>query len=119
MTRSVSVASKERRRDQRRPVEAEAWLDNFPITIVDLSMSGIAGSSPELKKKGNLKLRIGQFAGLEIAPSEDEERLKFLVEIKRIDEAEGEFGAAFDQLEDEDFNLIEAMMFPRRKRLKK
>lgn len=119
MPRSTTVTSKERRRDQRRPADAEAWLDNFPIEIVDLSMSGIAGLCQELRAHGKLHLRVGKFANLEIAQSEDEDRIKFLVEIKRINNATGEFGAAFDEMESEDFDLIEGLMFPRRRKLKR
>lgn len=115
MTQRVSFSSKEQRRDQRRAVSIEASLDGHPVQIVDLSLSGVGGGAVELLEKEEIDLQEGQYAVLEFRGDGDQ-RVALDIEIRRVFEDTGEFGAVFHDISATDFDAIERLMFPRRGR---
>lgn len=113
MTQRVTFSTKEQRRDQRRPVAIEASLDGQKVQIVDLSLTGVGGGGVELVETDTLELQEGQYAVLEFH-GENNQRVSLNVEIRRVFEETGEFGAVFHDISATDFDAIERLMFPRR-----
>jgi hypothetical protein len=113
MKQRVSFSSKEQRRDQRRAVSIDGMLDGYQVQIVDLSLSGVGGGAVELLEKQSLGLQEGQYAVLEFRGGDDQ-RVSLNVEIRRVFEETGEFGAVFHDISTADFDAIESLMFPRR-----
>jgi len=113
MRQRVSFSAREQRRDQRRAVDIEGTLDGYPVQIVDLSLSGVGGGCVELREKQTLDLQEGQYAVLEFRGADDQP-VALNVEIRRIFDETGEFGAVFHDISDNDFDAIERLMFPRR-----
>ncbi len=113
MKQRVAYSSKEQRRDQRRAVSIEASLDGRRIEIVDLSLSGFGGGAVDLQETESVDLQEGQYAVLEFRGNDDQ-HVSLNIEIRRVFEETGEFGAVFHDISDSDFNAIERLMFPRR-----
>jgi len=113
MKQRVAFSSKEQRRDQRRAVSIEASLDGQRIKIVDLSLSGFGGGAVELQETESIDLQEGQYAVLEFRGNNDQ-RVSLNIEIRRVFEETGEFGAVFHDISERDFDAIEKLMFPRR-----
>lgn len=115
MKQRVTFSYKERRRNQRRPVAIAGWLDGHAVEIVDLSLVGVGGGAVELRETEKLDLEEGQYATLEFC-DHDDHPVSLNVEIRRVFRETGEFGAVFHDISDTDFLIIEALMFPRRRR---
>ena len=113
MKQRVSYSSREQRRDQRRAVSIAACLDGQPIEIVDLSLSGVGGGAVELHETESVDLQEGQYAVLEFR-GVDDQLVSLNIEIRRVFEETGEFGAVFHDISASDFDAIERLMFPRR-----
>jgi len=113
MKQRVSFGAKEQRRDQRRAVSIEASLDGHPVKIIDLSLTGVGGGGVELLETEALGLQEGQYAVLEFRGDNDQ-RVSLDIEIRRVFEDTGEFGAVFHDISEADFDAIERLMFPRR-----
>ena len=113
MGQRVTYATKEQRRDQRRPVSIAGSIGGIPVDLVDLSVTGVGGGTIALGNTDDIELRAGQRTALEFA-GPDGQTIALGVKIERIDHAAGEFGAVFDELSDQDFDAIEKLMFPRR-----
>lgn len=113
MTQRVSFSLKEQRRNQRRPVAIEATLDGHTVQIIDISLTGVGGGGVELLQKQSTGLEEGQYTVLEFY-GENNQRVSLNVEIRRVFEETGEFGAVFHDISSADFDAIEKLMFPRR-----
>ena len=113
MKQRVSYSTKEQRRDQRRAVSIEASLDGQAVRIVDLSLTGVGGGGVELVETDVLELLEGQYAVLEFR-GENDQPVSLNIEIRRVFEDTGEFGAVFHDISAADFDAIESLMFPRR-----
>jgi len=113
MIQRVSFSTKEQRRDQRRAVSIEASLDGHAVQIVNLSLTGVGGGGVELLETEALELQEGQYAVLEFR-GENDQPVTLNIEIRRVFEDTGEFGAVFHDISAADFDAIESLMFPRR-----
>jgi len=67
----------------------------------------------ELLEKQSTGLEEGQYTVLEFY-GENNQRVSLNVEIRRVFEETGEFGAVFHDISSADFDAIEKLMFPRR-----
>lgn len=117
MKQRVTYSLKEQRRDQRRPVSIDGTLDGQPVQIIDLSLTGVGGGGVELIETDTIELQEGQYAVLEFRGYNDQ-RVSLDVEIRRVFEDTGEFGAVFHDISATDFDAIERLMFPRRGNVK-
>jgi hypothetical protein len=113
MSQKVSYATKEQRRDQRRPVSIEGSVAGVRVDLVDLSLTGVGGGTIALGDAAGLDIREGQHTTLDFT-GPDGQPVALRVKIERIDHAAGAFAAAFEELSDTDFDAIEKLMFPRR-----
>ncbi len=113
MAQRVTYATHEQRRDQRRPVSIEGSIGGVRVDLVDLSVTGVGGGTIALGDADGLEFHEGQDTTLEFIGL-DSQPIALHVKIERINHAAGEFGAAFAELSDHDFDAIERLMFPRR-----
>lgn len=113
MTQRVSYATKEQRRDQRRPISIAGSIGGVQVDLVDLSVTGVGGGTFALADTNGLEIYEGQDTTLDLT-GPDGRLVALRVTIERIDHGAGAFGAAFAELSDHDFDAIEKLMFPRR-----
>ena len=113
MRQRVSFGAKERRRDQRRSVSVDGSIGGVRVGLIDLSLTGVGCGTVALEAAAGLELEVGQDTTLECT-GPNGRQVTLSVRIQRIDAAAGEIGATFAELSDEDFDVIEKLMFPRR-----
>src|SRR3546814_609130 len=108
MSRSnVTVMRKERRRDRRRSMQAEALLDGRPVQLTDLSAAGF-GVALDATDRQPHDFRVGQRLRLEV-PVPQGEPLSLPVEIVRPSGENGVVGGIFLDISDAAYNTIEAL----------
>ena len=113
MRKRTAFSTKEKRRDQRRPVSIAGSLDGAPVDLFDLSFGGLGGRADVRANTAELNFQEGQrvtftFSGPNNKP------VAWKVMIQRVDPRVGEFGATFVGLSSKQFDLIENLMFPHR-----
>ncbi|HEY9536920.1 MAG TPA: PilZ domain-containing protein [Kiloniellaceae bacterium] len=115
MSRSnVTVMRKERRRDRRRSMQAEALLDGRPVQLTDLSAAGF-GVALDATDRQPHDFRVGQRLRLEV-PVPQGEPLSLPVEIVRPSGENGVVGGIFLDISDAAYNTIEALLTGRFRR---
>ena len=113
MKKRVTFGAKDKRRDQRRPVSIEGSIGGVRVDLLDVSFAGVGGGTMALGDAAGLDLQEGQDTTLEFT-GPDGQHVRLSVKIQRIDHDTGKFGAAFTELSDKDFDVIEKLMFPHR-----
>lgn len=108
MSAAVSVAARERRSHPRMGVMLPALLDQYPVTITDLSVGGIGTGNLEMMFDGELGPRRGDRASLRFL-QEDVFSDAIEVEIVRVSARRGSLGARYLQLTSEQKRLIKAL----------
>src|SRR3546814_16007087 len=115
MSRSnVTVMRKERRRDRRRSMQAEALLDGRPVQLTDLSAAGF-GVALDATDRQPHDFRVGQRLRLEV-PVPQGEPLSLPVEIVRPSGEHGVVGRIFLDISDAAYNTIAALLTGRFRR---
>ena len=125
MARVVSVFQKERRRDLRRSVQFEGLVNDGPVTIVDISASGVGAKvlatpgpmpvgaegyeieiTPKDHDGGDTKdFEVGGEATLALL-KDGEQILSASIEIVRFDAEQDSLGARFINIEDAQYRII-------------
>src|SRR3546814_14628392 len=109
MSRSnVTVMRKERRRDRRRSMQAEALLDGRPVQLTDLSAAGF-GVALDATDRQPHDFRVGQRLRLEV-PVPQGEPLSLPVEIVRPSGENGVVGGIFLAISDATYHNLEPLL---------
>ena len=111
MAKIIDVTPDERRRDWRRTIVLDALLDGHPIKILDVSFGGVGGAI-EIVGQAEYHPELGRILPLSIE-SERGNTITFEVEIIRLLEPNGVFGARFTSLNDEQFRAVERLTMGR------
>lgn len=101
----------ERRRHPRIGVMLPALLDQMPVTISNLSLSGIGAGRIEILFDGGHMLQRGQHASLRLF-DEDDVSESIDVEITRVSNSRGELGARYVTLTSEQESFIQRLIGP-------
>ena len=99
----------ERRRHPRVGTMLPALLDQIPVTISNLSLSGIGAGKIEILFDGGQMLQRGQQASLRLF-DEDDVSESIEVEITRVSNSRGELGARYVALTPEQERFIERLV---------
>ena len=99
----------ERRRHPRTGVMLPALLDQLPVTISNLSLSGIGAGRIEILFDGGHMLERGQHASLRLF-DEDDVSESIEVEITRVSNSRGELGARYLTLSAEQERFIQRLI---------
>lgn len=111
MAQVAGYSSKNRRRDQRRPVPLEATLDGHPVLLFDLSLSGVGAGTVDAAVKKRMGDITGSKARLSFTDTRGRE-VDILIEISYFLE-DGRFGGRFYNLSGEEFDVVQDLMFRR------
>jgi len=111
---NITVMRKERRRDRRRALELDAYLDGQPVALVDLSASGF-GAALDATDHGVRNFRVGSRLRLELRFGDGQE-VVLSVEITRSSPRTGTVAGTFLELSDAAYNTIESLLTGRFKR---
>src|SRR3546814_3539534 len=115
MSRSnFTVMRKERRRDRRRSMQAEALLDGRPVQLTDLSAAGF-GVALDATDRQPHDFRVGRRLRLEV-PVPQGEPLSLPVEIVRPSGENGVVGGIFLDISDAAYNTLEELLTGRFRR---
>ena len=109
--RHTTVKPKNRRRDRRRHLDLVAKLDGRALTLTDISVTGF-GAAIDATGTKMPDLPVGYRGKLEIW-LKDGRHLQLAIVIKRAIAQNGAFGGHFENLSDEHFRLIEALLLGR------
>lgn len=129
MSKVVSVFQKERRRDLRRSVRFEGLVNDGPVTVVDISASGVGAKvlgspgpvpvgtegyeieiTPKNHDGGDTKhFEVGGEATLALFKDGDP-ILSASIEIVRFDKEQDSLGARFINIEDAQYRIIERLV---------
>jgi len=111
LAKVVDVKKEERRRDRRRDVLFGASIDGVPVKVVDISISGVKGALEILAAPGHVFQEGARTViTFETGP---EETQTFEVEIVRVADASGQFGARFVDLTDRQYRMLESAVLGR------
>lgn len=105
----IPKAPRERRRHPRSGVMLPALLDQIPVTICNLSLSGIGTGKIEILFDGGQMLQRGQHASLRFFEADEVSEDAIDVEITRVSNSRGELGARYLSLTPEQKRFIERM----------
>ncbi len=111
VNRNITVKAKNRRRDRRRHLDLVAKLDGHDVTLTDISVTGF-GAAIDATDTAMSDLPVGYRGRLDIW-LKDGRQLPLDVVIKRALGPDGLFGGHFDNLSDQHFRLIEALLMGR------
>lgn len=111
MARVVDVMKEERRRDRRRDVLLSASIDGVPVQVVDVSISGVKGALEILAAPGHV-FREGARTAITFEDG-PEGCQSFDVEIVRVADGSGQFGARFVDLTDQQYRMLERAVLGR------
>lgn len=114
--RNTTVKPKNRRRDRRRHLDLSAKLDGQAVTLTDISVTGF-GAAIDATGAKVPDLPVGYRGKLEIW-LKDGRHLQLAMVIKRAVAPNGDFGGHFENLSDEHFRLIEALLLGREHRIR-
>ena len=101
----------ERRRHPRIGVMLPALLDQIPVTISNLSLSGIGAGKIEILFDGGQMLERGQHASLRLFDENDVSE-SIEVEITRVSNSRGELGARYVALTSDQASFIQRLAGP-------
>lgn len=107
----VDITENERRRDWRRPVLLDATLEGHPIKILDVSFGGLKGVV-EIIGHSEFQPPVNKPLSLSIA-TKDGGSINFNLTVLRLSDPSGKFGARFDGLNDDQFQVIERLTLGR------
>lgn len=105
----VPKVRSERRRHPRIGVMLPALLDQMPVTISNLSLSGIGAGRIEILFDGGHMLERGQHASLRLFDEEDVSE-SIEVEITRVSNSRGELGARYVDLSSDQEQFIQRLV---------
>lgn len=108
------IKRKERRRDRRRAMLLEAFLDGQQVTLTDLSAAGF-GAAIDATNPDFRAFRVGKRTRLELRLG-DEEPVMLAVEIIRPVGDNGVVGGVFVELSNDDYDFIESLLTGRFRR---
>ena len=111
---NTTVMRKERRRDRRRALESEAYLDGREVKLIDISASGF-GAVLDATDRSSMDFRIGRSALLELK-SQNGETVAIPVEIVRAAAEQGLVGGVFTELSNDAYNFVEGLLTGRAQR---
>ncbi len=111
---NITVMRKERRRDRRRVLQSEAYLDGREVILTDISASGF-GAAMDATDRTSMDFRIGRSARLDLK-SKDGEAVSIPVEIVRAVSEEGLVGGIFTELSNEAYSFVEGLLTGRAQR---
>jgi len=109
MSTRVVGKTNERRRDRRRELVIESTLDDQPIHIVDIGLSGFGARTETRDRTWPME---GQRSELRFTDYKGRETL-ILVEITNVFVAEGRFGGKFYELPGDAFDVIQDLVMLR------
>jgi len=109
MSAAVDVAARERRNHPRMGVMLPALLDQYPVTITDLSVGGFGTGNLEMLFDGEPGPRRGDRASLRFL-QEDVFTDSIEVEIVRVSSRRGSLGARYLNLTAEQERLIAGLL---------
>lgn len=125
MVRIVGLARKNRRRDHRRDVRLAAFLNDFPVEVLNVGLGGMAlgvldtesdaKSGPEFVPDSGAApvFVVEQDAVLRLV-EDDRPSISLGVEIARVSDQESIVAVRFFTLTDEQYRIIERLVLGRR-----
>ena len=113
MKQRITFDSKEKRRDQRRPVSVKGSLGRASADLTNLSFTGVGGTLTDLRAATGLV--VGEDAPTTLVfTGAGGQQVSLRATIQHINPETGVFGATFAALSSKQFDAIEKLMFPRR-----
>jgi hypothetical protein len=109
MSTRVVGYTNERRRDRRRDIVLESTLDDQPIHIVDIGLSGFGAEGARMETKDLTWPMDGQRSELRFTDYKGREVL-ILVIITNVFVAEGRFGGQFYELPGNAFDVVQDLV---------
>ena len=109
MSSKVVGYTNERRRDRRRDVPIEATLDDQPIMIVDIGLSGFGAEGARMETEDMTWPMEGQRAELRFVDYRGRDVL-ILVQITSVDVSEERFGGQFYELPGDAFDVLQDLV---------
>ncbi|MBT4905363.1 MAG: hypothetical protein HOK98_00755 [Rhodospirillaceae bacterium] len=110
-TRIVGYTN-ERRRDRRREILIEATLNDEPVRILDIGLSGFGADGAKQVTKDTIWPEIDQLAELRFTEYRGRDVL-ILINITSIEIEEGRFGGEFTELPGNAFDVLQDLVLQR------
>ena len=110
MTLAAETMAKDRRRFPRSTVMLPALLDQFPVTVTDISLGGIGAGQIEMMIDGELGPERGQHASLRFLEQEGFAEESIEVEIVRVSTRRGSLGVRYVNLSPEQDRFLKALL---------
>lgn len=110
MRLAAETLAKERRRHPRSSVMLPALLDQFPVTVTDISLGGIGTGQIEMMIDGELGPERGQRASLRFLDREGFPEECIEVEIVRVSTKRGSLGVRYLSLTPEQTRLLKSLV---------
>jgi hypothetical protein len=110
MTLAAETLAKERRRFPRSSVMLPALLDQFPVTVTDVSLGGIGAGQMEMMIDGELGPERGQRASLRFLDHEGFAEESIEVEIVRVSTRRGSLGVRYLGLTAEQDRFLKSLL---------
>ena len=109
MTLSAEATAKDRRKAPRSSVMIPALLDQFPVTVTDVSLAGLGAGQFEMMIDGELGPSRGQRASLRFI---DQDNLEDCIEIEivRVSRQRGSIGARYVSLTPEQERFLKMLV---------
>ena len=109
MTLAAEATAKDRRKTPRSSVMIPALLDQFPVTVTDISLAGLGAGQFEMMIDGELGPARGQHASLRFIDQDDlEDCIK--IEIVRVSRQRGSIGARYVSLTAEQERYLKTLV---------
>lgn len=110
MTLAADSEAKDRRKFPRSSVMLPALLDQFPVTVTDVSLGGVGAGQMELMIDGELGPQRGQRASLRFLDHEGFAEESIEVEIVRVSTRRGSLGVRYLALSSEQDRFLKALL---------
>jgi hypothetical protein len=105
-TRVIGYTNGDRRRDRRREIVIEAMLDDQPIHILDIGLSGFGADGAKQVTKDLIWPEVEQLAELRFTDYRGRDVL-ILVNITNVEVEDGKFGGEFYELPGNAFDVLQ------------
>lgn len=102
-------ATRDRRRNRRSPTMMPALLDQYPVTITDISLGGVGSGALELLADSFALPHRGQRASLRLLDG-NQFSDNIEIEILRVSSEKGRLGARYVDLSAEQSDMIASLM---------
>lgn len=109
MTLVAEVPTNDRRKAPRSSVMIPALLDQFPVTVTDISLAGVGAGQFEMMIDGELGPARGQHASLRFIDQDDPED-SIEIEIVRVSRQRGSIGARYVSLTPEQESYLKTLV---------